>query len=64
LAYKLLDSLRIYHNWVGLEDDFNETKQIMMIAYLVGILVSSGVTIYMFDRFAKRQNKKIEQAER
>jgi len=49
---------------VGLEDDFNETKQIMMIAYLVGILVSSGVTIYMFDRFAKRQNKKIEQAER
>lgn len=55
MAYKILDSIKIYHNWVGLEDDFNETKLIMMIAYLIGILISAGVTIYMFDRFLKKQ---------
>ena len=58
LAYKFFDALRIYHNWVGLEDEYNETKLIMMVAYLVGILISAGVTIYMFDRFLKQHQKK------
>lgn len=62
-AYKLLDSLRIYHNWVGLEDEFNETKLIMMVAYLFGILISAAVTIYMFDRFLKKNVKKAKKYE-
>ena len=35
----------------------------MMIAYLIGILVSAGVTIYMFDRFLKKQKKKNDEDE-
>ena len=57
LAYKMLDALRIYHNWVGLEDDFNETKLIMMIAYLIGILISAAITMWMFDNFFKKHVK-------
>ena len=54
----MVDALRVYHNWVGLEDDFNETKLIMMVAYLVGIGLSAAVTMWMFDRFFKKQAKR------
>jgi len=32
----------------------------MMVSYLFGIVISAGVTIYMFDRFLKKNVKKIE----
>jgi len=54
LAYKMTDALRVYHYWVGLEDDFNETKQIMMVAYIVGIVLSALITVWMFDRYFKK----------
>ena len=56
--YKLTDALRIYHYWVNLEEDFNETKLIMMIAYVVGIVMSAIVSAYMFDGYFKRQSEK------
>ena len=56
--YKLTDALRIYHYWVNLEEDFNETKLIMMIAYVFGIVMSAIVSAYMFDGYFKRQSEK------
>ena len=53
LLYKLTDALRIYHYWTDIEHDFNETKVIMMCAYVVGIILSACVTAYMFDHFWK-----------
>lgn len=54
LMYKMTDALRIYHYWMGLEQDFNETKLIMMCAYVIGIIMSASVTVYMFDRYFKQ----------
>lgn len=63
----MTDALRIYHHWIDVEKDYNDTKSIMMIAYIVGILISAGVTLWMFDRFSKKQDalmkKRQEQAE-
>jgi H+/gluconate symporter-like permease len=50
----MTDALRIYHHWIDVEKDYNDTKSIMMIAYIVGILISAGVTLWMFDRFSKK----------
>ena len=58
MVYKLTDALRIYHYWVNLEEDFNETKLIMMIAYVIGIVMSAIVSAYMFDGYFKRQSAK------
>ena len=55
LAYKLIDALRIYYYWLDLEDDYNETKIIMLVAYIVGIVISAGITVFMFDRFFKKK---------
>ena len=55
LAYKLTDALKIYHQWVSIEDDFNETKIVMLIAYVVGIFLSAMVTVWMVDRYLKQQ---------
>lgn len=33
----------------------------MMIAYLVGIFISAGVTMYMLDRFMKKRAEKEKQ---
>lgn len=63
MAYKLTDAVRIYHFWVNLEDDFNDTKYIMMIAYVIGILCSAAVTVCMFDRFFKKQKEEDEDPE-
>ena len=43
-----------------MEKDFNETKLIMMIATIVGILISAAVTLWMFDRFSKKQDALIK----
>ena len=58
LLYKLTDALRIYHFWMSLEHDFNDTKLIMMCAYIVGICMSAGVTVYMFDNYFKKDKKR------
>lgn len=63
LAYKLTDALNIYHNWVGLEDDFNETKMVMMVAYIVGIGISAAITVWMVDRYLKKQASEKEERE-
>ena len=60
LLYKLTDALRIYHYWTGLEQDFNETKYIMMIAYIIGIVLSAFCTVYMFDRYFRQEKEKRE----
>ena len=57
LLYKLTDSIKIYHAWVGMEDDYNETKMVMMVAYIIGIGCSAAMTVWMFDRFFKKQAK-------
>ena len=49
-----MDAVRIYYYWVDLEDDFNETKLVMMVAYIIGIFLSAIVTMWMFDRFFKQ----------
>ena len=54
LMYKMTDAMRIYHYWMGLEQDFNETKLIMMCSYVIGIVMSACVTVYMFDRYFKQ----------
>ena len=43
-----------------MEKDFNETKLIMMIATIVGILISAAVTLWMFDRFSKKKDALIK----
>ena len=48
----------MYYYWTGLEDDYNETKMVMMVAYVIGIILSAGVSLYMFDSFFKKQAEK------
>lgn len=58
LLYKLTDALRIYHYWTGLEQDFNDTKLIMMVAYIIGIVLSACCTVYMFNRYFRQQKER------
>ena len=58
MAYKMTDALRIYYHWTGLEGDYNDTKTLMLIAYTIGIGLSAMVTMYMLNRFFKKEAEK------
>ena len=54
LLFKVNDAVSRYYKYLIFEVEFNANKNIIKVAYIVGILISVFVSLYIIDYYAKR----------